>query len=32
MLDVTKLENLGWKARVGFKEGVKRYIDSLKAK
>ncbi|MEX2680264.1 MAG: SDR family NAD(P)-dependent oxidoreductase [Candidatus Sigynarchaeota archaeon] len=32
MLDVTKLEKLGWKPRVEFKEGIKRYIDSLKAK
>ncbi len=32
MLDVTKLEKLGWKPRVGFKEGVKKYLDSLKGK
>ncbi|MBN2152838.1 MAG: GDP-mannose 4,6-dehydratase [Candidatus Lokiarchaeota archaeon] len=31
MLDVSKIERLGWKPRVGFKEGVERYLASLKA-
>ncbi len=29
MLDTTKIEQLGWKPRVEFKEGVKRYLKSL---
>ncbi len=32
MLDVSKIEQLGWKPLVGFRDGVKRYLDSLKMK
>jgi UDP-glucose 4-epimerase len=29
LLDTAKIEKLGWKPRVEFKEGVKRYLESL---
>ncbi len=29
LLDTTKIEKLGWKPRVGFKEGIKRYLAFL---
>lgn len=29
LLDTSKIENLGWTARVSFKDGVKAYLDSL---
>lgn len=29
LLETSKIEQLGWKPRVGFKEGIKRYLDSL---
>ncbi|HME53352.1 MAG TPA: SDR family NAD(P)-dependent oxidoreductase [Candidatus Lokiarchaeia archaeon] len=31
LLDTSKIENLGWTARVSFKDGVKTYLDSLGA-
>ncbi len=30
LLDVSKIKSLGWKQRVGFKEGVRRYVRWLK--
>lgn len=31
LLDVRKIESLGWKQKVQFEEGVKRYVDWLKS-
>jgi UDP-glucose 4-epimerase len=30
LLDISKIEKLGWKQQVSFEEGVRRYIDFLK--
>jgi len=31
LLDISKIEKLGWKPRVNFKDGLKKYLDSLRA-